>query len=67
MGCNRIGGVLGELGFRFNQWVKYLVMPWLQLRSDPWPGNSTCCGVANTAPPPKKLGVPVVVIAETND
>ena len=28
------------------QWVKHLALPQLQLRSDPWPGNSTCRGAA---------------------
>ena len=32
------------------QWVKDLALPQLRLGSDPWLGNSICCGVAKKKP-----------------
>ena len=51
-----IGGISGALGHKFHprlaQWVKHLVLPQLQnrsqlqFRSDPWLENSICCRAA---------------------
>ena len=57
-----ISGVSGALGRRFNPQPKDLVLPqlWhqshLQLRSDPWPGDSICCRVAKKEKQTKKKG-----------
>ena len=50
---------LGSNGTPPAHWVKDLALPQLQLRSklqlrsDPWPGNSICCGTAKK----KKIGI----------
>ena len=44
---NRISGVLGVLGHRFDSQPSTVKDPaLLWLGSDPWPGNSKCCKVA---------------------
>ena len=53
---NRISSISGALGYRFDPqpvtWFKDPELPQLQcgsqlhLGSDPWPGNSICCGAA---------------------
>ena len=37
------------------QWVRDPSLPWLQLRSDPWPGNSVCCKIAKKEKKKKKV------------
>ena len=61
---NRISGISGVLGRRFDPgpglWVKdpvLLQLQHLQLRSDPWPGNSICHSVAKER---KKEGQPTL-------
>ena len=44
MWCNGMGSILVALGHRFNPYLQLRSRLWL--RSDPWPRNSICCGVA---------------------